>query len=145
MPIDRDAVIQAVVKEYGILLGKDDPILAFLAVHDVVLRQYSAELSGTMNQLQEHLELVTDRYHGQSKELAETIVGNAVTQIRREGKVIQDGLREMLDAERQKHQATMQHLAHQAKQSSQRATLSMWAALGCAVISTIAVVIIVVM
>lgn len=144
MPIDRDAVIQAVVKQHGILLGKDDPILAFLAVHDVILGEYTKEMTGAVEQLQEHLELVTERYHGQSKELAETIVGKAVTQIRHEGKEIQEGLRGMLDAERQKHQDAMQALASQAEQSSKRAHWAMWAALSFSALSVIAAVIIVV-
>lgn len=143
MPLDRDAVIQAVVKQHGILLGKDDPILAFLAVHDVILGEYSKEMTVAVEQLQEHLELVTDRHHGQSKELAETIVGKAVIQIRQEGKEIQEGLRSMLDTERQKHQATMQELASQTEQSRKRANLAMWAALGFSVLSVIAAAVIV--
>lgn len=143
MPIDRDAVIQAVVKQHGILLGKDDPILAFLAVHDVILGEYTKEMTGAVNQLQEHLELVTDRYHGQSKQLAETIVGKAVTQIRQEGKDVQEGLRVLLDAERQKHQAAMQALTAQAERSTLRANSAMWAALGFSVLSVVAAAIIV--
>lgn len=144
MSIDRDAVIQAVVKQHGILLGKDDPILAFLAVHDVILGEYTKEMTSAVEQLQEHLELVTDRYHGQSKELAETIVGKAVMQIRQEGKEIQEGLRSILEAERQKHQATIQVLATQAEQSSKKSHGAMWAALGFSVLSVIAAAIIVV-
>jgi len=143
MSIDRDAVIQAVVKQHGILLGKDDPILAFLAVHDVVLGEYSKEMTAAVEQLQEHLELVTDRHHNQSKELAETIVGKAVTQIRQEGKEIQEGLRSMLDAEREKHRQNMQALATLSEQHSQRAHVAMWVALGCSALSVIAAAIIV--
>jgi type IV secretory pathway component VirB8 len=64
-------------------------------------------------------------------------------QIRQEGKEIQEGLRSMLDEERQKHQATMKALANQAEQSSKRANLAMWAALGFSVLSVIAAAIIV--
>lgn len=138
MPLDKDAVIQAVVKQHGILLSKDDPILAFLAVHDVILGEYSKEMTTAVEQLQEHLELVTDRHYGQSKELAETIVGKAVTQIRHEGKEIQEGLRSMLDAERQKHHASISTMANKAEESSKRAHLAMWAALGFSVLSVIA-------
>lgn len=143
MPLDKDAVIQAVVKQHGILLTKDDPILSFLAVHDVILGEYSKEMIAAVEQLQERLELVTDRHHAQSKDLAETIVGKAVTQIRHEGKEIQAGLRSMLVEEQQKHQATMAALARQAEQSSNRSMLAMWAALGFSVLSVIAAAIIV--
>jgi hypothetical protein len=143
MPLDRDAVIQAVVKQHGILLGKDDPILSFLAVHDVIIGEYSEKMTAAVEKLQEHLELVTDRHHSQSKELAETIVGKAVVQIRQEGKDIQEGLRSMLEAERQKHQSSMAMLAHEAEQSSKRAHIAMWAALGFSVLSVIAAAIIV--
>ena len=143
MPLDKDAVIQAVVKQHGILLTKDDPILSFLAVHDVILAEYSKEMIAAVEQLQEHLELVTSRYHAQSKDLAETIVGKAVTQIRHEGQDIQEGLRSMLTEEQQKHQAAMAALARQAEQSSKRSMLAMWAALGFSVLSVIAAVIIV--
>jgi len=142
MSINRDAVIQAVVKQYGILLGKDDPILAFLAVHDVILNDYAEKMTGAVDQIQEKLELVTDRHYGQSKELAEKIVGEAVKQIRNEGKTIQEGLRGILDVERKKHHAAIQELMSQAEQARKRAYWAMWAALGFSVLCAIAAVII---
>ena len=145
MPIDRDAVIQAVVKQHGILLGKDDPILAFLAVHDVILDEYSVKMTAATEQLQEHLELITDRYHHQSKELAETIVGRTVIQIRQEGQVIQNELRTMLEDERQKYQITIQALTNYAEQSSKRANMAMWTALCFSALSVISAAIVVIM
>lgn len=143
MSIDRDAVIQAVIKQHGILLGKDDPILAFLAVHDVIIGEYNKEMTGAVERLQEHLELVTDRYYGQSKALAETIIGKTVTQIRHEGTQIQEGLHKILEAEQKKHQATIQALASQTEQSSERAYWAMWTALAVSVLSVISAAIIV--
>ena len=142
MPIDRDTVIQTVVKQHGILLGKDDPILSFLAVHDVVLSEYTKEMTGAVKQLHESLELVTDRYHSQCKELAETIVGKAVTQIRQEGKELATELRSILEIERQKHQSAIQILAHQAEESNQRTHLAMWVTLGFSVLSVVTALII---
>lgn len=38
--IDREAVVRAVAERYGTRISEDDPLLAWLAVHDVVLDQY---------------------------------------------------------------------------------------------------------
>ena len=100
--IDRDQIIQEVASSHGIILGPDDPVLAFLAVHDVVLSRYATEV-GT--RLAEELEQITESYQAQAKELAETIVGAAVRQIKEETVGFRDGLRELLESERQLRQA----------------------------------------
>lgn len=38
--IDRDAVVRAVAERYGVRISGDDPLLTWLAVHDVVINQY---------------------------------------------------------------------------------------------------------
>ena len=100
--IDRDQVIQEVASSHGIILAPDDPILAFLAVHDVVLGRYATEV-GT--RLAEELEQITESYQIQARELAESIVGAAVNQIKQETVGFQEGLRALLEAERKQRQA----------------------------------------
>ena len=100
--IDRDQVIQEVATSHGIILGPDDPVLAFLAVHDVLLARYAAEVG---SRLGEELEQITESYQGQAKELAETIVGGAIDRIRQETVGFRDDLRKLLESERQLRQA----------------------------------------
>ena len=102
--IDRDQVIQEVASSHGIILAPDDPVLAFLAVHDVLLARYAAEVG---SRLGEELEQITESYQRQAKELAETIVGGAIDRIRQETVGFLDDLRELLESERQLRQAQL--------------------------------------
>ena len=132
--IDRDQVIQEVASSHGIILGPDDPILAFLAVHDVVLSRYATEV-GT--RLAEELEQITESYQGQAKELAETIVGAAVSQIKQETVGFRDGLRELLESERQLRQAQVDR----AERGVKWAVVCAVVAGGCAALVAVAAII----
>lgn len=55
MVLDRDEIIQIIAKDFGILLTKDDPVLAVLAVHDVVLGYYTNEVNINIERLKKNL------------------------------------------------------------------------------------------
>lgn len=50
--IDREAVVQAVAARYGIRISEDDPVLAFIAVHDVVIERYVEAWRETLTEAQ---------------------------------------------------------------------------------------------
>ena len=50
--IDREAVVQAVAGRYGIRISEDDPVLAFIAVHDVVIERYVEAWRETLTEAQ---------------------------------------------------------------------------------------------
>lgn len=106
--LNKDAVIQAVVKKHGILLSKDDPILSFLAVHDVVLDLYSEKMAVPVNAIQEQLEEITDKHYLQSKDLAEKIVGSAVTSIKNEGEALEENIRQLLNVHKNEYEQAME-------------------------------------
>jgi hypothetical protein len=138
MVLNRDEIIQVIAKDFGILLTKDDPVLAVLAVHDVVLRHYTAEVTSSMEQLKEHLELVTDRYQDQTKALGETLVSNAVKRISTESQLFQAEIRSLLEQERHRHQAALGELAARSERANKRANAAMWIAIGFAALAALA-------
>lgn len=132
--IDRDQIVQEVASSHGIILGLDDPVLAFLAVHDVVLSRYATEV-GT--RLAEELEQITESYQSQAKELAETIVGAAVSQIKQETVEFRNGLRDLLESERQLRQAQVDR----AERGVKWAVVCAVVAGGCAALVAVAAII----
>jgi aspartokinase len=140
MALDRDEIIQVIAKDFGILLTKDDPVLAVLAVHDVVLRHYTAEVTTSMEQLKEHLELVTDRYQSHTKALSEALVGKAVKQISEESQYLQTKLKTLLEQEHQRHQTILEELTARSELANKQAKIAMWIAVGFAGLASLAAI-----
>jgi hypothetical protein len=140
MALDRDEIIQVIARDFGILLTKDDPVLAVLAVHDVVLRHYTAEVTTSMEQLKEHLELVTDRYQGHTKALGEALVGKAVKQVSEESQNLQTKLKALLEQEHQRHQTILKELTVRSELANKQANIAMWIAVGFAGLASLAAI-----
>lgn len=83
--LKREDIIALVAKEHGILISRDDPILALLAVHQVLVEHYARQLGqsfeGMSQQLSEQLGDIQNRYGEQSRQLANEVVGGAVERI----------------------------------------------------------------
>ncbi|CAH9018156.1 hypothetical protein [Candidatus Nitrosacidococcus sp. I8] len=91
MSLNRDEIIQIVAKEFDILLTKDDPILAVLAVHDVVLKGYTTEVTNNIEQTRDRLELFTNDYQNQVKSLTQDLI--------KEGYILQTKIKDLLEQE----------------------------------------------
>ncbi len=115
MSFDTDAVVDLVAKEHGIFLSKNDPLLSVLAMNDIVLSGYSQTLSNQLNEVKEHLEMITSRHQQQSKDLAEVIVGQTLDKIQQSGKDIEHTLHSALVEERRLHSNEMQRLLVESK------------------------------
>lgn len=83
--LKREDIIALVAREHGILISRDDPILALLAVHQVLVDHYARQLGqsfeGMSQQLCEQLGDIQNRYGEQSRQLANEVVGGAVESI----------------------------------------------------------------
>lgn len=81
----REDIIALVAKEHGILISRDDPILALLAVHQVLVNYYVNQLGENFEnmaqQLSQQLDEVQSRYSDQSRKLANEVVGDAIRSI----------------------------------------------------------------
>jgi hypothetical protein len=78
--LDQDQVIAEVARRHKILLTRDDPILAVLALHEVIFAGYIAQVNAAVDKLQEDMEGIAQRYTEDSKTVAKTIIGQAVDQ-----------------------------------------------------------------
>lgn len=83
--LNRDKIIGIVAKEHNILISKDDPILALLSVHQVLLSEYAqkigAEFESLNQQYAQLLEEAQNHYVEQSKNLANQVVGESIKEI----------------------------------------------------------------
>lgn len=140
MALNRDEIIQVIARDFGILLTKDDPVLAVLAVHDVVLRHYTAEVTSSLEQIKGHLESVTDRYQTHIKSSSEALVGKAVNQISEESQHFQAEIKALLEQERQRYQATLEELTARSEQANKQANIARWVAIGFAGLAVIATI-----
>lgn len=109
--LKREDIIALVAKEHGILISRDDPILALLAVHQVLVDHYARQLGqnfeGMNQQLCEQLSDIQSRYGEQSRQLANEVVGGAVESITEAEKRLVAALQsQQLD-----HRADQQRLA----------------------------------
>lgn len=109
--LKREDIIALVAREHGILISRDDPILALLAVHQVLVDHYARQLGqsfeGMSQQLSEQLGDIQNRYGEQSRQLANEVVGGAVESIAEAEKRLVAALQnQQLD-----HRADQQRLA----------------------------------
>jgi len=96
--LDRKSIINAVAQKHGIVLGEDDPILSFLAVHDVVLDEYRERFEHADKSRQIQLERVLDRVSSQTVKALTAAVGKERERFLRE-------LQSVLDVERKSRRA----------------------------------------
>jgi molecular chaperone GrpE (heat shock protein) len=143
MSIDRDTVIQTVAKEHGILISKDDPILAFLAVHDVCIDAYAHKMSSAISTVNEKLESVTDQHHRDSRKLAEKIISNYVNSIRTENEELKSSIKRIISETQISHEAIIDKLMKRAEESNNKAYFAMYASIAFSIISIISAIIII--
>jgi len=96
--LDRKSIINAVAQKHSIVLGEDDPILSFLAVHDVVLDEYRERFEHADKSRQIQLERVLDRVSSQTVKALTAAVGKERERFLRE-------LHSVLDVERKSRRA----------------------------------------
>jgi len=94
--LDKEKIIQTVAQKHGILLGDDDPILAFLSVHDVLLDDYLDRFDRTDANHREQIEHLLDRFAVQTTKVIETALG-------RERERFRNDLQSLLATERKAH------------------------------------------
>jgi hypothetical protein len=84
MGLDREAIIAEVARRHGILLGPDDPILATVAIHEVVLGAYIRQVEASVTRAIEEFEGATQRAIEGSRTVARAILGQTLQQVRDE-------------------------------------------------------------
>lgn len=142
MVLDRDEIIQIIAKDFGILLTKDDPVLAVLAVHDVVLRYYTNEVNINIEQLKKNLEFISDRHQDHTKTLSESLIVKAVQQISEESQNFQKNLHLLLEKEHQRHQIVLEALTERSELANKQATIAMWVAVVFSLVSMVTIAVI---
>lgn len=83
--ISPEDVIAELAKEQNLLIGRDDPILKFLAVHQKMIDLYAEKIGNVLEESQQQFSAqlidAQDKYNQQSRKIAYEIVGEAVTRI----------------------------------------------------------------
>lgn len=83
--LSKDEIIATIAKEQQVLISRDDPILAFLVVHQIILDEYAKSIGqdfeGNTQQFIETLQETQNEFAKQSKELANDLVGKSVNKI----------------------------------------------------------------
>jgi hypothetical protein len=82
--LDREAIIAEVARRHGILLGPEDPILATVAIHEVVLGAYIRQVEAGITRATEEFEGATQRAIEGSQTVARAILGQTLQQVRDE-------------------------------------------------------------
>jgi hypothetical protein len=82
--LDREAIIAEVARRHGILLSPEDPILATVAIHEVVLGEYIRQIEEGITRVTEEFEGATHRALEGSKTVAREVLGHALRQGRDE-------------------------------------------------------------
>lgn len=83
--LSKDEIIAIIAKEQQVLISRDDPILSFLVVHQIILDEYAksigSDFEGNTQQFIEALQETQNEFSKQSKELANDLVGKSVSKI----------------------------------------------------------------
>lgn len=83
--LNKDEIIGIIAKEQQVLISRDDPILSFLVVHQIILDEYAKRIGQDFEgNTQQFIEILQDTQSGfakQSKELANELVGKSINKI----------------------------------------------------------------
>jgi hypothetical protein len=80
--LDREAIIAEVARRHGILLGPEDPILATVAIQEVVLGEYIRQVEEGIARATEEFEGSTQRAVEGSRAVAREILGQTLKEVR---------------------------------------------------------------
>jgi hypothetical protein len=80
--LDRQAIIAEVARRHGILLGPEDPILATVAIQEVVLGEYIRQVEEGITRATEEFEGSTQRAIEGSRAVAREILGQTLKEVR---------------------------------------------------------------
>lgn len=120
--MDKQRIINEVMQKHGIVLSKDDPILAFLAVHDVLIDDYTARIGASIKSVNESLEVVTMKHTNLSKELSEKLVGVATNELQKETKLLQSSLKSLMNDEQNRFIGSISELVEQTEANKRYTT-----------------------
>lgn len=77
MELDTEKIIAAVAEKHRIILDRNDPVIATLAMHEIVLAEYTQMVAESVGNLSQSLEDISFRHTANSKQIAQNIVGTA--------------------------------------------------------------------
>lgn len=78
MELDRERLIQEVAARWGLVISKDDPIIGAVALNDVVLDLHMGRLSAALEEQSARLGVQNEKQINASKQIAKTIIGEAL-------------------------------------------------------------------
>ncbi len=84
MSLDTDQLIAEVASKYGVVISADDPIIAVVALNDVILDQQAARSEGALIELEKRLFSIKKETADQSREIASTVIGAALDLAKKE-------------------------------------------------------------
>lgn len=79
MSLDLDRLISDVAARHQLVLRRDDPILATVALHEAILDQQAARIEAIIAELATHCDQASRQQVERSREIARTVVGEALT------------------------------------------------------------------
>lgn len=99
--LSKDEIIATLAKEQNTLISRDDPVLAFLLIHQIILDSYAEkfeeQFEGNTQELVAELQNVQNEYAEKSKELANNVVGKAISKINEAEQHLSQALQQKLD------------------------------------------------
>lgn len=78
MELDIERLVQEVAARWGLVIGKDDPIIGAVALNDVVMDLHMGRLAAALEDQENKLGTINDRQIKASREIAKKIVGEAL-------------------------------------------------------------------
>ncbi len=112
MSLDTDQLIAEVASKYGIVISADDPIIAVVALNDVILDQHTTRSEVALIDLEKRLKALKKEHRDQSRDIASTVIGAALNTAKQEihaealraSKVFTEEIRQQLTAAQANHQ-----------------------------------------
>ncbi|MES9902164.1 MAG: hypothetical protein ABW168_05710 [Sedimenticola sp.] len=78
MTIDVEKLLQEVAAKHGLVILPDDPIIAAVTLNDIILDAHTARIAEAQKSLEEHMATVTRMQVERSREIARTVIGDAL-------------------------------------------------------------------
>lgn len=79
MPLDIEAIRLEVARRHGVMVGKDDPLLAFVTVNELVLESFLADARAASDELERRGAALMAQEVANVKATAEKMVGGAAS------------------------------------------------------------------
>lgn len=110
MSLDLDDIIATAASRHGIIVRRDDPIVATVALHDIIMEQHHARIVASVETIAARLEQTSEAQARRARAVATEVISEAVSTAEQAITAHGQQVMRTTNAAIDQHQATVEQL-----------------------------------